>query len=166
MVRFGFGRPFNRTSLELKQRRRAKDTDTQRPLLIAPVWNWNGQNAHAPKRRRQAFNRTSLELKLFFACLVFALCVLLIAPVWNWNAVPLLGFVGSRFLLIAPVWNWNVRGKVLPASADDAFNRTSLELKRISPTAKHPSQEALLIAPVWNWNRRWGVHLRWWVSPF
>ena len=145
---------FNRTSLELKQPPSCIDAS------IGP-----------------AFNRTSLELKPLLTAYGLPPPSLLIAPVWNWNSSKTTHRnTDALLLLIAPVWNWNVNDAIGTVRLLQSFNRTSLELKRISErndamtgssTFNRTSLELklfieeslgflraeLLIAPVWNWNQ-------------
>ena len=57
----------------------------------------------------------------------------------------------AEFLLIAPHWNWNRWSDINWVGFIYSFNRTTLELKRIS---RYPNlwTSLLLIAPHWNWN--------------
>ena len=101
-------------------------------LLIEPVWNWNTNNNNKP---------ASLDS-------------LLIEPVWNWNSLcQPLAHCGHA-LLIEPVWNWNHELGVYATNTNSTFNRTSMELKRVSETVRCGAV-ALLIEPVWNWNKFW-----------
>ena len=62
-----------------------------------------------------------------------------------------MGEVSIADLLIAPVWNWNTI-TVGASWGLIAFNRTSLELKRLVAGVRAWYAQGLLIAPVWNWN--------------
>ena len=59
-------------------------------LLIEPLWNWN---RHTPWRclcRTNAFNRTTMELKLVKSRFrPISPDFLLIEPLWNWNMGPI-----------------------------------------------------------------------------
>ena len=56
-----------------------------RTLLIEPVWNRNASWREVEKRIAEAFNRTSLESKLFMPNRIRQNNCLLIEPVWNRN---------------------------------------------------------------------------------
>ena len=85
-----------------------------------------------------------------------------------------------KSLLIEPVWNWNFDVWTDSPAMPDAFNRTSMELKRARRNSNQPGRETfnrtsmelkphrypivfygvcLLIEPVWNWNRIHGSRL-------
>ena len=100
---------FNRTSMESK---REYDSDKRSAyyLLIEPVWN---RNKHASDTSNMAKH-------------------LLIEPVWNRNVETIVERVVEIFLLIEPVWNRNRIKERLVRKFCRAFNRTSMESKRVS----------------------------------
>mgnify|MGYP003520439868 CR=1 FL=1 len=141
-------------------------------LLIVPYWNWNifAFNSFC---NLFTFNRTILELKLFF----FADFILLrwtfnrtilelkryYKNAWGWQVT----------LLIVPYWNWNNTKyhnsatslsfnrtilelkhsfAVIFFSQTLSFNRTILELKHSRVDSRRIYNRRLLIVPYWNWN--------------
>ena len=63
----------------------------------------------------------------------------LIELIWNRNAEFLVAAGLADFLLIEPAWNRNGSWRKLIVGLSCAFNRTSMELKPISPKYSNPS---------------------------
>ena len=120
-----------------------------RPVLIVPLWNWNGVEF-----------KVSLKNK-----------IVLIVPLWNWNTASTCSQVSASgsnctfmelkwviisktsrgvVVLIVPLWNWNCS----PASASrctSCSNCTFMELKWSGRTRSR-CRHLVLIVPLWNWN--------------
>ena len=77
-------------------------------VLIVPLWNWNDPAGADPAGPDPGFNRTFMELKLWFRYKHHWDTLVLIVPLWNWNTH------GAEFgrpyygVLIVPLWNWNL----------------------------------------------------------
>ena len=105
-------------------------------LSIVPKWNWN----YFRIARSKAVGHLSIVPKwnwnLLLRLKIMAICLLLsIVPKWNWNKANGLIFGGLVSLSIVPKWNWNNGTIFLPATIS-AINRTKVELKPTSSTAK------------------------------
>ena len=118
-------------------------------VSIAPLWNWKLGVAPSAVSAQSRFNRTFMELKVFFISLSLWAASVSIAPLWNWKIAP-------------------NRTKV----AALCFNRTFMELKdwmrlamvllilfqsHLYGIESHVEHVAILsvktvsIAPLWNW---------------
>ena len=100
-------RTFNRTTMELKHGQWYRTDPNYVHLLIEPLWNWN---------ESRGFSRTAFS-------------PLLIEPLWNWNRSLSVSYGSETSLLIEPLWNWNVVGLQAFRFCARAFNRTTMELK-------------------------------------
>ena len=78
---------------------------------------------------------------------------LLIEPVWNRNLITTEVGIFGAMLLIEPVWNRNLAFASISREIGGAFNRTSMESKRMLPCGIYKCYR-LLIEPVWNRNER------------
>ena len=58
---------FNRTTMELKPNHSASQDNPIWILLIEPLWNWNSKYRWSFPHVPHPFNRTTMELKLFFS---------------------------------------------------------------------------------------------------
>ena len=97
------------------------------------------------------FNRTMLELKLFYSERIKQVIAILIAPCWNWNGDSLIQVFSGWFyfnrtmLELKLIHLYNENEDILD------FNRTMLELKHV-PSVLNDWHNTILIAPCWNWN--------------
>ena len=113
-------------------------------LLIEPLWNWN--KIVTKQKMKQ--------------------CRLLIEPLWNWNPADLSGLANAPILLIEPLWNWNIDPSVFLNVSIAAFNRTTVELKRMYRNSYRLHSLFLLIEPLWNWNEFEGERPSGMANPF
>ena len=121
-------RSFNRTSMELKHTS-AIWQKCSRLLLIEPVWNWNLISHKGVSMDYGAFNRTSMELKLFWLMKWLGLSSPFNRTSMELKRSSAASFCISVILLIEPVWNWNRSMRNWVRIRHQTFNRTSMELK-------------------------------------
>ena len=125
--------------------------DDWKPVLIAPLWNWNFTGTKTELTVGTCSNRTFMELKWYSdmrrhwrqarsnRTFMELKCHYAFAQKWN------------GIVLIAPLWNWNDGYEGMAFCRWTGSNRTFMELK-LHKTVAMEAVMPVLIAPLWNWN--------------